>query len=186
MDVDEFLVPLKGHSVPEILRRFEYAPGVVINWVTFGTNGRMIRERGLVIERFTRHTPFNLYRNRHTKTIVNPRIVARCDVHGHFYLNGRFAVDMEGSEVKKYCVFRQAVHVTLRINHYWTKSVEEFRLKCIRGEVAFTGPRNASEPFARLQKDIDSAPDVVENDSAVEWAIPLVKENMAKRHFDLL
>jgi hypothetical protein len=37
--------------------------------------------------------------------------------------------------------------------------------------------------FSVFQDHIDEAQDVVANDTQVEWAIPIVKENLAKRHF---
>jgi hypothetical protein len=186
IDIDEFMVPLEGHSVQEIMRRFEDAPGVRMNWVTFGTNGLKTRENGLVIERFPRHTAFDLYRNRHTKTIVNPRMVVRCAVHVHFYVNGKVEVDVQGRELRRSCLEHPAVHITLRVNHYWTKSEEEFRLKRLRGRATLRGDWVVRQLLSAFQADVNCVPDVVANDSGVAWAVPLVKENIAKRHLDLL
>jgi hypothetical protein len=182
-DIDEFLVPLDGHSVAEILRRFEYFPGVVVNWVVFGTNGQMTRKSGLVMERFRRHTAFDLGINRHTKTVLNPRMTHHCRIHEHAYLNKRLAVNTKGRQMKGVFTDRPPVHCLLRINHYWTKSVEEFRLKRLRGRADFNPDGMTQNMLSVLQAQIDDARDIVADDSAVEWAIPLVKENLAKRYF---
>jgi hypothetical protein len=55
IDVDEFMVPLEGRSVPDILRSLQGAVGVTVNWVTDGGNGIDKHEPGLVIERFHSH-----------------------------------------------------------------------------------------------------------------------------------
>jgi hypothetical protein len=172
IDADEFLVPREGRSVPEILRRFEGKPGVEINWVMFGTNGKMRRENGLVMERFPIHTAWDLPENRHVKTIVNPRMVERCETHRHFYMNRGHAVDMKGREAKEWFLDVPPVHETLWINHYWTKSVEEFQLKRLR---------RRNSPNVLSATHYLAAPDVVANQTGVEWAIPLVKQNLAKR-----
>lgn len=180
IDADEFVVPLDGHSVPEIIRRFENFPGVVVYWVTFGTNGKNRWEHGLVIERFSRHTTFNLTRNRFAKTIVNPRRTIHCGIHDCVYVDGALPVDLKGIEVKGRCLDRPPVHDTLRINHYKMKSVEEFQIKLLRGRADIWTLQ--SRPIRRVfRENMIEFQDVVANDSAVEWAIPLVKASMAKR-----
>jgi hypothetical protein len=178
IDADEFVVPLEGHSVSELLHRYEGFPGVQINWVVFGTNGKMTREFGLVMERFRVHTALDLRKNRHVKTIVNPRMTWKCINHDHHYLNGRLAVDVKMREMKVYFLDTPPVYETLRINHYYTKSVEEFRLKRLRGDAAGLPVKQMLDD---LQQHIDYCKDVIENDTGVDWAIPLVKENLVKR-----
>jgi hypothetical protein len=183
IDADEFLVPRnENHSVPQALRSLESFPGVRVNWVMFGTNGKKFKEDGLVIERFSRHTAWGSPRNRQGKTIVNPRMVRSCIVHDHFFVKGR-SVNVKGKPIIRRYEWTPAVHEILWINHYWTKSEEEFRAKRLRGSAHVQHPGLVRERMARFEKDIKDHPDVVANASGVEWAIPLVKENLAKRYF---
>jgi hypothetical protein len=182
IDVDEFLVPLQGHSVPVIVRRFESFPGVVVNWVTFGTNGKLKMESGLVMERFRNHTDFNVAWNWITKTIVNPRMTVKCTCHEHEYVQRRKAVDVKGREIHVYCTSRPPVHEILRINHYRTKSVEEFKLKLLRGRASLPHGGQKQPVPEILRREVPGIQDVVANDTWIEWAIPLVKENLARRY----
>jgi hypothetical protein len=181
IDADEFLVPVETHSVPEILRRYESFPGVAIHWVIFGTNGKKKRESGLVIERFAVHTEWSLRRNCHTKTIVNPRMVRKCMIHSHLYVNWRRAVNVRRMPVNDDCPGNGPVHEILWINHYWAKSEEELRLKRLRGDAVLFRPGLIEKYLSQIQEDIKSRPDVVANATGVEWAIPLVKWNLAMR-----
>jgi hypothetical protein len=181
IDVDEFLVPTKGRSVPEILRPVESASGMLLYELVFGTNGKMKQEPGLVMERFPLHTQFTLQRNCLMKAIVNPRKTTGCHIHYHFYAKGELPVNAKGRPAKGLCQDGPAVFDPLRINHYWTKSVEEFRNKKLRGVAFVSGARVIPTTLSRLRGEIREARDVVANDTGVDWAIPLVKENMAKR-----
>jgi hypothetical protein len=181
IDADEFLVPLETHSVPEILHRFENVPGGKVNWVVFGTNGRDKKSPGLVLERFRNPTFLNHSQNRHTKTIVNPRLIARCVIHEHFYLTQIPTQDVMGKPNLLNIFDRPAVHNVLRINHYWTKSTEEYAEKRARGRAGIDFPGLTKRMLGRMHEDIASTNDVVTNDTLIDWAIPLIKANMAQR-----
>jgi hypothetical protein len=76
---------------------------------------------------------------------------------------------------------RKAVHKVLRMNHYWTKSYEEFRNKRARGAGNGMYEGKVDMYLAHLRADVDYIRDVVVNDTAIDWAILLVKANIAKR-----
>jgi hypothetical protein len=181
IDADEFLVPLETHSVPEILRRFHNVPGVTVNWVIFGTNGQQKRVPGLVLERFRNHTLLNFTRNRLTKTIVNPRLIAFCAIHEHAYLNRAASRNVLGKPNLHYMTHREAVHAVLRINHYYTKSVEEFVAKLIRHLFINYSAKVIQNLLAEANQAIASTMDVVTNDTAIDWAIPQIKATLINR-----
>jgi hypothetical protein len=76
---------------------------------------------------------------------------------------------------------RPPCHQRLRINQYWTKSFEEFFLKISRGRAAPQKDWNITWLLQNLREVLDSIPDVIKNDTALDWAVPLVKENLEKR-----
>jgi hypothetical protein len=180
-DIDEFIVPLKARSIVETLRKLEGSPGVTINWVMYGANGKEKQETGLVIERFRSHTAWDFEKNRHTKTIVNPRMVERAHLHEHFYWYNLTSKNVIGKWNVDPMFDRKAVYKVLRMNHYWTKSVEEFRKKRARGAGNGLYEGKVEMYLAHLRGDVDSMRDVVVNDTAIDWAVPLVKANIAKR-----
>jgi hypothetical protein len=70
----------------------------------------------------------------------------------------------------------------LRINHYWTKSTEEFTAKRSRGRADQDYPGIVRKMIRQINQDIAMAKDVVANDTAIDWAIPFIKANLVKRH----
>jgi hypothetical protein len=131
IDIDEFLFSPTGRPVPEILRDYEEFPAVGVNWVNFGTSGHTAKPQGLVIENFV-HYKLNPKAQRTIKSIVDPRR-ALAGATGHYfaYVDGAVAVDerkrpIAGPEP----AFSETPSVELlRINHYTTKSEEEFLRK---------------------------------------------------------
>lgn len=63
IDLDEFLYPVDGNSLPESLARYHEYSLVLLNWQMFGPNGdsgvHETRPSGLVIENYTRRLPWN-------------------------------------------------------------------------------------------------------------------------------
>ena len=131
VDIDEFLFSPSGRPLPEILTRYEQAPGVVANWAIFGSSGHRERPQGLVIENYLRRTD-NEQANRHIKSIVDPRRAEGPGGNPHFfrYRDGS-AVDETGAPVEgPPFSFTESVHFDLlRVNHYYTKSEQEFKDK---------------------------------------------------------
>jgi hypothetical protein len=181
IDADEFLVPVETRSVSEILRRFENGSGITVNDVMFGSNGQQTRLPGLVLERFRNHTSLNIRENRFTKSIVNPRLIAQCDIHEHSYLSGLLTRDATGKTNIRPMLYRPAVHNVLRLNHYGTKSVEECRAKKARGWADRDFPGLIAMLFRKLYGEIAALHDIVANDTGIDWAIPLIKANLANR-----
>jgi hypothetical protein len=88
MDLDEFLVPISGPSVPGILEKLQGLTGITLNWVVYGTNGQLRKESGPVIERFRYHTVWNHEENRLAKVIADPRQLVSCMIHDHDFGHG--------------------------------------------------------------------------------------------------
>src|SRR5207247_1333277 len=135
LDADEFLFSPTGKSLPAVLSDYEEWPGVGANWATFGTSGHRIKPSGLVIENYT--VRLNSRLDRLIKSIVDPTRTTRClGPHGFAYLNGS-AVDENrypiGGGATTYVSSSR-----LRVNHYLSKSEEEFRSKLASRE-AYTG-----------------------------------------------
>jgi hypothetical protein len=71
IDLDEFLVPAEGASLPAALEPFADCAAVGVHWLTFGSGGHVERPDGLVIESYTRRLPEQASVNQHYKSIVN-------------------------------------------------------------------------------------------------------------------
>jgi Glycosyltransferase family 92 len=135
MDIDEFLFSPTGAPVPDVLHRFDHLAGLGIPWALFGPSGHKTRPPGLVIESYTVRTS-RPRRARWFKSMVDPTKVFRArGPHVFGYTHDR---DLE--PVPAFAPFE-----LLRINHYWTKSEEEFAEKLAR-PWAHTGKPHNSPP----------------------------------------
>ena len=111
------------------------AAGLAINWQMFGSNGQEKADysRG-VLERFTRRAP----KNKHVKTIADQRKISYMTIpHFAVYFEGVFAVNENGGIVIG--PFNEPVtDEKMVINHYHTKSREEYAKKVSRGAADHT------------------------------------------------
>jgi hypothetical protein len=182
IDVDEFIVPERGQSVAAILRLLEPFFAITLNFLMHGTNGRMWKEPGLVMERFKNHTHWQLGHNRFTKMVVKPRHVLEYRVHEHLYFDGPVTRNPLGRRNRILNMFqRPPCHQNLRLDHYWTKSREEFLAKRNRGHCDTADPNQIEVHRKRLEDDIAAVADVISDDRTLDWVIPLVKENLGNR-----
>ena len=176
IDADEFIVPMAAPDIPSILKEFEGEAGLCINWLVYGDNGRRRKTKGLVIERFTAHSLPEFERNRVFKTIIDPRRAYFMNPHICKFvgMNTR-AVNSDGVPVSH--VGRPPALDKIRINHYWTKTYEEFQIKKFRGDVAHPGlpPKDDAEFHYHNRND-------VKGDRTMEKWAARVKAALKKRN----
>jgi hypothetical protein len=127
IDVDEFLFSPTGRPVSEILHGYEQFPAVGVGWVAFGTSGHVAKPPGLVTESYLLRSE-DEHLSPKIKSVVDPTRTLRCLSPHHFEYRDGLAVDelrrpIEGWETDS------PSFTELRVNHYWTKSEEEFRRK---------------------------------------------------------
>ena len=142
IDLDEFIVPVEKNSISEFLKDYEKYPAVGINWVMFDSNGHQtlpLSGGGLVTANYTRvKKDYNDKINRYIKSIVNPKEVQGIlDPHYSIYKSDKFAVN-EKFDILYGSVSKYHTSQKIQINHYFTKSFEEYSKKLSRGS-AFNG-----------------------------------------------
>lgn len=137
IDIDEFIFPKTGQSivelVDEILSDKPHAAGLAINWQCFGSNGLEEADYSKgVLERFTRRAPSDWGSNNENgnvlkKTISNPRLI-RYAINPHYaiYFDGKFAVNSNGEYIEPWYGNMPPLSDKIVINHYCTKSKEEY------------------------------------------------------------
>jgi hypothetical protein len=121
LDIDEFLFPQEGRSLVETLAESEAFAAVRVNWRNFGHGGHRRKPPGPVIASY-RHRmegePASGFLRRKllkVKTIADPCRITEIDVH---------SPAVEGLETSG---------GGLLLNHYFTRSREEFDAKVARG-----------------------------------------------------
>ena len=158
MDADEFLyADVATGCVCDVIERIlteSGAPGVGINWCMYGSACLEHRPQGLVIQNYLYHARKDFISNHYIKTVCNPRkVIGFRDAHCPVYYRGEVPVNVRKGPV---CgpVTEQVLHEPVRINHYFTKSREEFLKKCARGMADKPGRRNLDNFEAFDKNDI--------------------------------
>ncbi len=129
-DCDEFLfpkVPLK-----ELLEKYKDYGGLGVNWVAFGSSGHNERQEG-VLRNYTYSIPKDNLYNTHIKTIVNTKYGVGCfwNPHSFSYSENKFCVNENFEIIPD--AFNPFTENLIRINHYFTKSKEDWEIKMRRG-----------------------------------------------------
>lgn len=154
IDADEFLNPLRGETVPDILKDYEAAAGLMVPWRLFGSNGHHDRADELVVSRFTRRARAPDPRNNLVKTIVQARAVLRPDIHTAQLAQGCLVDEFWQLGGSQGHPDNHAVPGAQRLvlNHYFTKSRAEWHHKRNRGQateqVGSTAWRRPDDHFA--------------------------------------
>ena len=141
-DVDEFLVLNKHNSLKDLLREYEDCNAIGINWAIFGNNehDKIINNEYSVLKRFTKRNTENFDANGHIKTIIKLPCHHFQDVHnihGTWYNLDKQTRNSPFNKPVKWDV--------AQLNHYLTKSTEEFYAKCERGRADHTDKRKFEE-----------------------------------------
>lgn len=141
MDLDEFLFPTEKNDIRDLLDEYKEYPAIGVNWLVFGSSGHRTKPNGLQIENFTHRSEETWEPNKHIKSIVQPTQAIRpLDPHSFIYINNQFAV----TENKEAVIgpWTGSVSVNkLRINHYTTRSLQEYTEKMNRGIADVDRPR---------------------------------------------
>ncbi len=185
IDLDEFLFSPSGCSLPEVLRRFDSHPAVVVNWRTYGTSGYLERPDGLVVERFVWRMRADRPLNEHVKSIVYPRRTSTWVQNPHMFRLYGSAVGEDGRPVNT--AFRVPPTTDLlRINHYWSRSVADGRVK-LANPRADTGAIDRRDILRRHlsdgieERDDGLLPGDEIRDDTMSRFLPALKTELARR-----
>lgn len=181
IDLDEFIVPKHNQAILDIINSIfqtqidpkAIVSGIGINWRCFGSNGQDQKIDGGVLERFTKRSPDEFLRNRVIKTIANPRRVKLISrPHDATYFTNCICVNENGKRINDFENPENTVE-KLQINHYFTKSREEFMAKKSRGR-ADCYLRYSDQVFESYQNDIieDRVALNLFNDRSFRWKVP--------------
>jgi hypothetical protein len=177
IDVDEFLFSPVGRPLPDVLAEFEEFSGVEVSRYDFGPSGHRTKPDGLVIESYLYRRAYTSPKKdwEHVKSIVDPSRVDRVfNAHGFFYTEG-FAVRENRERGLEDPPGRRGFPVAnvLRINHYITKSEEEYDRK---------GAQWASAGVPWPEVDRKAFLDFLstERDETITMYVPALREALAQ------
>lgn len=163
LDLDEFLVIRKPDlDLKSFLDSVDADVGAVgVNWLTFGSGGRLDTDYELVRDTFRTGGPRHWGNNRHIKTIARAGAIERMGIHDAQLAGGRYVLP-DGSPLtmsKKRGIADRIDHSVLQLHHYQVKSHADFQQKLERGRAGKrlddpTRIRNNGEDFlSRLDRN---------------------------------
>ena len=131
IDADEFIMPVNKEDsifniIDDVITRNK-ASGIAINWRMFGSSGKDgIPKNGGVLNNFVYRAAPHKPGQSCIKTVANPRAIFHYN-HDHFpeYLFGGYSVDETGKRVSSWNNDIDEPN-RIKINHYFTKSKEEW------------------------------------------------------------
>lgn len=170
MDLDEYLVPTKTNEpiekiIDRLISKKPGASGVGVNWAIFGSSGHKKRPQGLITKNYLYRSNDNHWANYHIKTICNPRRVKLfISPHYPLYELGAFSVTDSGEGTRQYGWFNRKVeYKNLRINHYYSKSEEDYAHKISRG----LGDRDGNYDLTQFEKY--NLNDIFDDSMSIYW-----------------
>lgn len=162
VDLDEFIVVKKAANLVDFLLGYEPFGGVGLNWAMFGTSGLKAPTTDLVTEKFTWRLPDADPVHLHIKSIVQPRHVASVghNAHNFRFKEGSSCVNERLFPIPDQSPFTVFSTELAQINHYFTKSEQEYLDKIGRGRADTGQRRQAVELFHGEVEDRSIAPHV--------------------------
>ena len=146
IDADEFIDIKSKLNINEFLEQYDSYDGLYVDWVTYNANGKIKKEDKPVRERFTTTCPY--YKDVRGKCIVKSREIF--GMSPHFPImpkNVNVIVDSDCNRVYT-PISKGLVPIDkITINHYITKSYEEWCNKIKRGSSVPEFERKINEFF---------------------------------------
>lgn len=171
IDVDEFLVPKRGNSLPEALAHLDHCRNISLPWHMFGRCGHARPPDGGVVQNYIRRNRNPMCDSkglRNFKMLVDPCAVTAIKVHevetgGGITCNDRG--DAFTQKTRTQARFYSADHIQL--NHYYTRSDEELQAKIARGPNLTTPYEHHLRRVLRKVEAIEA--DEIEDRVASDW-----------------
>lgn len=156
IDCDEFLFPSGAATVTEVVGQppFSGFGAVAVNWMCFGSSGHEQHTDGLVTDRFIWRPTDNFATNAFYKSIVRMDRLESVGLNAHLFNVRGGTFNQHGKPVTNTYSFPPA-HTPLRINHYVTKSREEFARRIAHGRVDQRCTRDPREFDVYQAQDVE-------------------------------
>ena len=131
IDCDEYLQTVDSsctivEELDRLLGKNNAQAGVAVNWVMYGSSNYLKKPEGMCFEKFTMRANIGKEGTTVIKTIVRPECVLSYN-HPHMpkYKIGFYSINTEGKRVDTwYNNIKE--YKSLRLNHYFTKSKEQW------------------------------------------------------------
>ena len=163
LDIDEFLFPKSHNSISDVLDQYDESrlARIEINWTNFGDSGHLMKPTGLVIQNFIRSggnvVPQTI------KSISNIRYLSKKLVYTNVH---RFSHRFKLKEVLTKLIWGypqiikgKVANDLFQLNHYCTKSKEEFLAKGQKTKKGMQKGMKTNEIYIKLNSQFNHVED---------------------------
>lgn len=134
IDADEQVRLKANRTLPEFLKDYEEYAGVWAVWITYNANGHIHKTDGTLRERFTKISRHDEWANKAGKVFVQPLLMREMVIHNGSPEYGFEIADEHKNVVAPYSITNEkASEDSICVDHYYTKSYEEWMRKLYRG-----------------------------------------------------
>jgi hypothetical protein len=173
IDLDEFLFAPGGQPLPEVLADYQGYPAVGVNWAIFGPSGHVSKPAGLVVESYVQR--LNIPDNRTIRSVVDPTQALRSLSAHQFSYKSHYAVDENKYPILSY--YTKSVSFSrLRVNHYFTKSLSEYRERSARTRPDQVSSQRRVGPERVLEAERTAG----ERDETILTYLPALREALSQ------
>ena len=141
IDLDEFIMGSVLERLPSVKN------ALILNWKVYGTSGLEWNPYGRQMGVFKCYMPASNTMNSYVKSIVRPKKMTSMIVHNGSCVNNGTQEDFDG-KMENYGSFNPInKYPEAWINHYFTRSVEDWRHKAARGHHTTMGKKKYESVF---------------------------------------
>jgi hypothetical protein len=173
IDIDEFVHLVEYDSIKVVLPRYGGASGVQLQWLTFASSGHVARPSGLVIENYFLRLPAHHMRCCWVKPLLRTSDIVDVRDGPHAMDVSGILLNSLGMPVPPFAGLPPC-HGPIVINHYYTRSEEDWRAKMRRGVVV----RSEVDDWYVMDEFDRHNRDATVRDDRIMRFIPLVKREL--------
>ena len=152
IDIDEFIVPLETASVRDLLIRYGGFSAVLINWLIFGPSGHDRRPEGLVLDNYRDRVPEDWNGNRHVKTLARVADLIDIGINAHAFKLRQSPCNPLSQPAPNVAIQPYPCHERLVINHYLTRSREDWEIKLRKGPASTPDREQPRYPYGTFDR----------------------------------
>jgi len=176
IDTDEFLCPVSGNSLIQILEGLKNHAAIFVHWKMFGTNHKKtLRPGELQTEVFTKCAVDEFPDHVLGKMIARPERIVRFKIHEVILNGGETSVLANGDPLGS-----SRDYSALQLNHYWTRAEDYFTShKKPRRKVAESNDGSKGRSALEISKFSESLN--AKEDLTIQKFVPELKSRLAMR-----
>lgn len=143
IDIDEFIVPIKYNNIKIFLKKFEKVGSINIYWKMFCSSGKLDRKTNLVTNDFVVSWPklTNIGKCFFNTAYTFDLSKKNSLLHHNLYTK-RLGISIppvnSANKFTTFGIHRYKKNIDIQINHYFTKTYEEYKAKKAKGDVYFS------------------------------------------------